>query len=277
MVSADLLKRVDELPRLPKAISELLEAVNNENTSVKNISAKVAQDPLISARVLRLANSAHFGRSREVGSIDEAVIRLGMQTLRTLVIASAVVGAVPKAEGIDLATFWGETFEVALYAQEIAKRVGVPVDEAFTCGILHNIGALLIAVLEPTIAHTIRAAGREGANMQELEMRLLGFDSPSVGALLAKNWKFTPELTQGIEFQRNPSMAKPESKLAAVIYLSYQVFEHWDDERGEETFLAWFSDIAYKEAKIIKMDMGDFTEKLISLRGKGLEMGKQLA
>ena len=90
MQSAALLKRVDELPRLPKAISELLEAVNNENSSVKSISSKVAQDTLISARVLRLANSAHFGRSREVGSIDEAVIRLGMQTLRTLLIASAI-------------------------------------------------------------------------------------------------------------------------------------------------------------------------------------------
>ena len=133
MPSAELLKRVDELPRLPKAVSELLDAVNNEDSSIKSISAKVAQDPLISARVLRLANSAHFGRSREVGSIEDAVVRLGMQTLRTLVIASAVVGAIPNAEGIDLAEFWGETFEIALYSQEIAKVCGVAPDEAFTC------------------------------------------------------------------------------------------------------------------------------------------------
>jgi HD-like signal output (HDOD) protein len=277
MESAALLKRVDELPRLPKAVSELLDAVNNENTTVKSIAAKVAQDPLISARVLRLANSAHFGRSREVGSIDEAVIRLGMQTLRTLVIASAVIGAIPNAEGIDLAQFWGETFEVALYSQEVAKRCGVAPDEAFTCAILHNIGDLLIAVVEPSVAAQIRAAVAEGADKQQLKTSLLGFDSPSVGALLAKAWKFTPSLVQGIEHQRAPLNAKPASKLAAVIYLSHEVFAHWDDQRDDESFTAWLADITNHKAGIIKMDMAGLAEKLIELRGKGLEIGKQLA
>ncbi|GGP93823.1 HDOD domain-containing protein [Shewanella ulleungensis] len=277
MPSAELLKRVDELPRLPKAVSELLDAVNNEDSSIKSISAKVAQDPLISARVLRLANSAHFGRSREVGSIEDAVVRLGMQTLRTLVIASAVVGAIPNAEGIDLAEFWGETFEIALYSQEIAKVCGVAPDEAFTCAILHKIGDLLIAVVEPAVAAQIRAAVAEGADKQQLEKSLLGFDSPSVGALLATNWKFAPSLVQGIEFQRAPLKAKPASKLAAVIYLSHEVFAYWDDERDDESFTAWLAGKANNEAGIIKMDMSGLGDKLVTLRGKGLEIGKQLA
>lgn len=277
MPSAALLKRVDELPRLPKAVSELLDAVNNENTSIKSISAKVAQDPLISARVLRLANSAHFGRSREVGSIEDAVVRLGTQTLRTLVIASAVVGAIPNPDGIDLAEFWGETFEIALYSQALAKVCGVASDEAFTCAILHNIGDLLIAVVEPTIAAQIRAAVAEGADKQQLELSLLGFDSPSVGALLATNWKFAPTLVHGIEFQRAPLKAKPASKLASVIYLSHAVFSHWDDQRDDESFTAWLADIANHKAGIIKMDMSGLGEKFIALHGKGLEIGKQLA
>ena len=277
MESAALLKRVDELPRLPKAVSELLDAVNNDNSTVKNISAKVAQDPLISARVLRLANSAHFGRSREVGSIDEAVIRLGMQTLRTLVIASAVIGAIPNVDGVDLADFWGETFEEALYAQEMAKRCGVPPDEAFTCAILHNIGDLLIAVVEPKMSANIRLAVQAGGDKQQLETELLGFDSPAVGALLAKTWKFTPSLVQGIQYQRDPLAAKPASKLASVIYLSHQVFRHWDDDRDEESFTAWLAEKANHEAGIIKMDMDGLADRFDELRGKGLEIGKQLA
>mgnify|MGYP003632616933 CR=1 FL=1 len=277
MESAALLKRVDELPRLPKAVSELLDAVNNDNSTVKSISAKVAQDPLISARVLRLANSAHFGRSREVGSIDEAVIRLGMQTLRTLVIASAVIGAIPNVDGVDLADFWGETFEEALYAQEMAKRCGVPPDEAFTCAILHNIGDLLIAVVEPKMSANIRLAVQAGGDKQQLETELLGFDSPAVGALLAKTWKFTPSLVQGIQYQRDPLAAKPASKLASVIYLSHQVFSHWDDDRDEESFTAWLAGKANHEAGIIKMDMDGLADRFDELRGKGLEIGKQLA
>lgn len=276
MQSAALLKRVDELPRLPKAVSELLDAVNNENSTVKSIATKVAQDTLISARVLRLANSAHFGRSREVGSIDEAVIRLGMQTLRTLVIASAVIGAVPKADGVDLAKFWGETFEVALYSQELAKRCNVAPDEAFTCGILHRIGELLVATIEPNTYKQIAAAVVAGGDIQELEMKLLGFDSPSIGAMLAKSWKFTPALAAGIEFQRNPKAAEPVSKLAIMMFLAHHIYTHWDDERGEEPFTAWLAGLV-NDAGIIKMDMSGLTEKLEGLRGKGMEIGKQLA
>ncbi|HCE50366.1 MAG TPA: histidine kinase, partial [Shewanella baltica] len=169
MDSAALLNRVDELPRLPKAISELLDAVNDDNATVKSIATKVAHDPLISARVLRLANCAHYGRSREVGTIDEAVVRLGMQTLRTLVLASAVIGAVPKCEGIDLAQFWGQTFEIALYSQEMAKRCGAIPEEAFTCGILHRIGDLLIAAVSPEDAAKIAEAVAQGKDKHEFE------------------------------------------------------------------------------------------------------------
>ncbi|WP_394129389.1 HDOD domain-containing protein [Shewanella maritima] len=276
MESSALLGRVDELPRLPKAVSELLDAVNDESTSIKAISQKVSLDPLISARVLRLANSAHFGRSREVGSIEEAVVRLGMQTLRTLVVASAVVGAIPNVQGVDLAKFWGETFEISLYAQEMAKRADVAPDEVFTCGILHRIGDLLIATVEPAINSQIVAAVEAGGNKQELEMALLGFDSPAVGALLAESWKFTHALVAGIKYQLEPMKAQGESKIASMIFLAHQVYSFWDDNRGEDSFTCWLSTQADKVG-IIKMDMDGITDKLIEIRGKGLEIGKQLA
>lgn len=274
MDSATLLRRVDELPRLPKAISELLDAVNNENTSVKVISSKVSQDPLISARVLRLANSAHFGRSREVGSIDEAVIRLGMQTLRTLVIASAVIGAVPKVDGVDLANFWGETFEVALYCQEMAKRCGAVSEAAFTCGILHSIGDLLIAVVDPEQAGDIRAAVKAGGVKEEIELQTLGYTSAEVGALLAQSWKFTPVLVSGIRFQNAPKKAEPFSSLAALLSLSHRIISDWDDIE-EEARTSWLS----QQATLVglKMEMGGLNDKLSSLKGKGFDIGKLLA
>lgn len=274
MDSTALLKRVDELPRLPKAVSELLDAVNDENTSVKGIATKVSHDPLISARVLRLANSAHFGRSREVGSIDEAVIRLGMQTLRTLVIASAVIGAIPKVEGVDLATFWGETFEVALYCQELAKRCGAAQDAAFTCGILHNIGDLLIAVISPEEASQIRDAIAAGGVKPEVEAEILGFTGAEVGAILAQNWKFTPELVQGIRFQNNAKKSEPFSKLAALLGMAHRLVTNWD-QVAEDDKTSWLSQQATSSG--LKMDMGGLTAKLTELRGQGFEIGQQLA
>lgn len=192
-----------------------------------------------------------------------------------MVIASAVVGAVPQAEGFDLAKFWGETFEISLYSQEMAKRCGEAADEVFTCGILHQIGDLLIATAEPELAAQINAAVDVGGNKQELEMKLLGTDSPSVGALLAKTWNFAPSLIQGIKFQRKPIDAVPQSKFAALLFLSHQVFKSWDDELVVDTFATWLSGQA-NEVGMIKMDMDSIGDKFTGLRGKGLEIGQQL-
>ncbi len=273
MDSAALLSHIDELPRLPKAVSELLDLVNNDDASVAEITEKISHDPLVSARILRLVNSAHYGRSREVGSIDEAVVRLGMQTLRTLVIASAVIGAVPTIAGIELGEFWGQTFEVSLYGQELAKRCGAAPDTAFTCGILHDIGDLLIATIEPDKSVKIREAVERGENKCQVEQDILGYESPEVAALLAKNWKFSSELVQGIKYQNHPEQADPYSKQAALLALSHKIIEDWElIDENERT--SWLSQQGTSLG--LKMEVGGLQEKIGDLRGKGFDIAKQL-
>ncbi|MPY26748.1 HDOD domain-containing protein [Shewanella psychropiezotolerans] len=273
MDSAALLSHIDELPRLPKAVSELLDLVNNDAASVAEITEKISHDPLVSARILRLVNSAHYGRSREVGSIDEAVVRLGMQTLRTLVIASAVIGAVPTIAGIELGEFWGQTFEVSLYGQEMAKRCGAAPDMAFTCGILHDIGELLIATIEPDKSAKIRELATNGDKKSLIEQDILGYESAEVAALLAKNWKFSPELVEGIKYQNHPYKAEPFSKQAALLALSHTILDEWDRvDENERT--SWLSQQA--TAVGLKMEVGGLQDKILGLRGKGFDIAKQL-
>jgi HD-like signal output (HDOD) protein len=274
MEPAELLKKIHQLPRLPKAVSELLEAVNNQQISIKDIAAKVSQDPLMSARVLRLANSAYYGANRKVGSIDAAVVRLGMQTLRNLVIASAVVGAAPKVEDIDLARFWGSTFEVALYGQELAKHTHIPPEEAFTCGILHNIGDLLIATLAPDAAKAIDKAVMAGADKQEMELKILDFDTAALGALLAQSWRFTDKLAAGIANQYQPKEAEPYSDLAGIMHMAKALFSGWD-EIEDDAITGWLSVQAMNAG--LEMDMADLAADLLKVKGSGLEMGQLLA
>lgn len=273
MVNANLLNHVDELPRLPKAVSELLETVNQEDASVAVISKKIGQDPLIGMRVLRLANSAHYRRSREVSSIEEAVIRLGIQTVKTLVIASAVIGALPSVEDIDVENFWGHTFEVAITAQELARHCGSATDTAFTCGIIHNIGDLLIALLEPGSASIIRAAVETGSDKGEIEQAQLGFESQELAALLAQSWKFSSVLIAGVKYQRSPQLAEPFSSYAALICLAYWVIKHWPDVPEEQQASSLFA----KGVSLgIRLDVTGLVDKLSELRGKGFEMAALL-
>ncbi|MGI2261127.1 HDOD domain-containing protein [Shewanella sp. GXUN23E] len=275
MGSAALLQRIDDLPRLPKAISELLDAVNDESATIKGIAEKVSKDQLITARVLRMANSAYFGRSREVATLDEAVIRLGMEKLRTLVIASSVVSAMPSIEGFDLADFWGHTFEVAVHCQAMAKKVdGVESDAAFTCAILHNIGDMLIAVVAPDKILEIKDEIARGLSKPEAEERVLGFDSAALGALLAENWKFPLQLVDGIRFQYQPKRSRPYSPLAGLLHTAKAIIAGWD-EVCETDRSSWISQQAANAG--LRLQMSDLAKTLEASRGQGYEIGKMLA
>ncbi|MEC4728654.1 HDOD domain-containing protein [Shewanella sp. D64] len=273
MGTAALLSHIDKLPRLPKAVSELLDVVNDDSASIAEVSEKISRDPLVSARILRLANSAHYGRCREVGSIDEAVVRLGQQTLRTLVIASAVIGAIPTVAGIDIGEFWGRSFEVSLYGQELAKRCGAEPETAFTCGILHDIGDLLIATIEPDKSLQIRASVADGGDKPEIEQGILGYTSSEVASLLAQNWQFSSELVQGIKYQHNPKAAEPFSSQAGILKLSHIILLEWDGvDENEKT--CWLSQQVTSVG--LKMEMDGLSSKIQSLRGKGFEIAGQL-
>ena len=93
MTTKDLLSQVDKMPKIPKVVQELMDLVNHPNAEMNKISEKISQDPVISARILRLSNSAHFGRGKSVSSIEEAVIRVGLGPIRTLVTASALMSS----------------------------------------------------------------------------------------------------------------------------------------------------------------------------------------
>ncbi|MCL1038934.1 HDOD domain-containing protein [Shewanella submarina] len=275
MGSAALLERIDDLPRLPKAISELLDAVNDESATIKGIAEKVSQDQLVTARVLRMANSAYFGRSREVASLDEAVIRLGMQKLRTLVIASAVVGAMPEIEGFDIGEFWGHTFEVAVHCQAMAKNVdSVEPDAAFTCAILHSIGDMLIAVVAPDKVLEIKDEIARGMEKPQAEERVLGYDSAQLGALLAENWKFPLQLVDGIRFQYEPKRSRPYSSLAGLLHTSEALIAGWDEVCDTDKS-CWMSQKAADAG--LRLQMSELAGTLEEIRGQGYEMGKMLA
>ncbi|MBV7316677.1 HDOD domain-containing protein [Shewanella sp. NIFS-20-20] len=274
MDAALLLSRVDELPRLPKAISELLDAVNDSQATIKGITSKLAQEPIVSARVLRMANSAYFGSSREVASLDEAVVRLGMQKLRTLVIASALVGAVPASKAVNLGEFWGNTFEVACCCQVVAKSTKSEPDAAFTCAILHNIGELLIATIMADSVHEIEALIDAGGEVENSQIAVLGYSAADIGSLLADNWKFPPALVDGIRFQNHPTKTSPYSELAGLLYFCKQVSHEWDDCEDDER-TAWLAGIMVKSG--LKVPMDGLAQRLTAVRGQGYEMGKLLA
>ncbi|MBV8679217.1 MAG: HDOD domain-containing protein, partial [Aquitalea sp.] len=141
---ADIFEQASgRLPMVPKVVQELIESFHNTNINIDEISDKVGHDQVLTARVLRLANTARFGGSRRVGSLDDAVILLGFDNLRILVIASGITGATIGIPGFDMKSFWQRSFSMANTAKRLAKLAKLDAQLGYTCGLLSNIGELV--------------------------------------------------------------------------------------------------------------------------------------
>lgn len=218
----ELLKNTDKLPNVPDVVRELIQMLNDPNVKYEDISEKVTHDQTISLKVLRVVNSAYFGLSRKISSIDEATVLLGLDKLKTLVIASGFSNSVTKVDGIKLPEFWADSFRVAELAQWFAKRTSlVEADEAFTVGIVHNIGRLLLHLTVPDTAREIRQlVVNRKAGLVKAEMDLLGFTSQDAGKALMDLWKFPSSIGNAVKHHPRPFELDPPQALSCVLNLA---------------------------------------------------------
>ncbi|KKD62424.1 cytosolic protein [Grimontia sp. AD028] len=273
MATANLLSHIDKLPKIPKVVQELMDLVNSDGSDMNQISEKIAMDQVISARVLRLSNSAHFGRGRSVASVDEAVIRLGLGPIRTLVTASALMSTFPKIEGLDLNEFWGTTFEVATLCKSVAKELKADQNEAFTAGMLHNIGDLLIYTVYPDKAQKVELHMEAGKTKPEAQQIVLNTDNAQLGGELAKSWKFADTLVDAIAHQYGAVQGDNFSQLAAIINFCAKVDGNWDSLVDGEAKITWLNH--QLEYSMLGLNE-NVVESIDDIRGAGREMAKSL-
>lgn len=116
-----LFQQQNALPSIPKVVQEVIDSFNNDSVSIDEIARKLSADQVLSAKLLRLANSSYYHASRTVGSVDDAVLMLGFMTVRTLVVSSGLTGGFKAMPGVDLKQFWRYSLNTAVAAKWIAK------------------------------------------------------------------------------------------------------------------------------------------------------------
>lgn len=208
------------MPTIPKVVQELIESFGNEDVDVESIARKVGLDQVLTAKVLRLANSSYYGLQRQIGSVDEAVVVMGLNSLRTLVVATGVTGAFAPITGFDRTRFWRHSLVVAAYARLLAKKVRLNGEVAFTAGLMHAIGEVLIHLALPAEADAVDRRVAKGERRVDIERASLGFSHCEVGAELARRWCFPNDIQAAILHYDAPLKADPRSPLAALVHVS---------------------------------------------------------
>ncbi|CBL46635.1 Conserved hypothetical protein [gamma proteobacterium HdN1] len=212
--------RALEMPSMSKVVQELITTFSDPKANIDSIAKKIRLDQALSAKVLRMANSARYGAGRKVASIDSAIVTLGFDAVRTLVVASGVTGAFKKVPHLDMMAYWRETFLVANISKSIAKHAGMDGEAAFTCGLMHSVGMVLMYLSDAENMHRIETLVKNGANRVELERSQFGYDYAEVGAELAKRWNFPDNITHAIGQHTTVPTSTGIDPYALIVYLA---------------------------------------------------------
>lgn len=196
-----LLQQVAALPALPVAVARALRVLQCEDSSTRACADALGADPALAVRVLRLANAAAYGRSGHIGTAHDAITLLGRRTVSAVLTAAAVSEAVRGAacRGFDAAAFWRESVACGIAAQTLAAEAGADSGLAFTAGLLHDFGRLvLVRQLPEAMAHVMDWARLHDQPLHLAEHEVLGVDHAEAGALVAQHWQFPPVLVAAI-------------------------------------------------------------------------------
>ncbi len=273
MNHAPLISRLNELPRIQKILQELLQLVNQDEVDFKLLSQKIAMDQVLSARLLRMANSAHFGGNKTVNSVNEALIRVGSGPVKTLVVASVLSSVFPTIETLDMEQYWTDTFEVSVISSQIARVVKMDVDEVFTTGVLHNIGELMIHTLEPDKALIINSKVLSGQDLVSAQEEVLDVSGATLGAMLAKSWKFPNDMVDAIKHCTEPRDAEVSPKLTAIIHLAKDIHNKWDTFTSDEEKALYVAE--HTDSRLLHIS-ATFAKTIDAFRGNGRELAKQM-
>lgn len=233
-----LFDQIHKIPQIPEVVRTVINQLGNPNAELLDIAKNVEKEQVLVLKILRLVNSAHFGLSRKIGSIDEAITMLGLNQLKTLVIASGIVSVVPQLEHFDVKQSWRNSFRTAGHAKWLATQSGLAADIAYTAGLISNLGNILIHIGSPREANEIDQHVKAGSPRLETEKKRLGFTSQAVCAELCRRWKFADELIETIEQSAEPMVADTPHKLGCAVFLAHFISDCQDRGLDENQILA---------------------------------------
>ncbi len=233
-----------KLPASIDVVTKLQQSIASGIESAADFAAKLQTDASLSARVLKIANSAYYNRN-SVDSIEEAVVLIGENDLTALVISSEIIAAFETDNHrINMEDFWSENIFAAISAKIIARRTGKDKATLFTASLLRRTGQLVIYRSVPEMADKILTAHKNNPEqlLHTVEKSVLGFNHAEVSATLLRKWEIPESVTTPIEHYLSPDQLNGNyRKDAAILHLSHQhaqkKFEHPEPEWIDP---AWF-------------------------------------
>jgi HD-like signal output (HDOD) protein/signal transduction histidine kinase len=215
------------LPSLPEILIQLLDACENTETSLPEIASIISKDPALSFKVLHMVNSAYYGLQRTFVSISDAVVYLGINSIKNLAITTSIHQVFNKKDytavkGFKITTFWWNSLLCATLSRRIAKKVGYSnLDESYLAGLIHDIGRLVLVANYPERHKSFLFEIEDIPNELWAEEKLLGTTHCEIGALLVESWKLNSLVAEAVRYHHAPLHEVAESfPLVKIVFLA---------------------------------------------------------
>ena len=220
-----IVERIEGLPTLPTIMAQMNRMMLDPKTTAKDMAQLIASDPAVTARILRIVNSAFYGFPSRISTISHAIVILGFNTVKSIVLSSSIFetfgGKGRGDSGFIREDFWRHSLACGAAAKVIARQTGeTALEEFFIAGLLHDVGK----VIEDHFLHDEFVAIRQdvekrGILIREAEEARLGVNHAEIAGWVFKQWKLNKSLVSAVTCHHNPPLADEHLKAASIVHL----------------------------------------------------------
>ena len=226
----DLVSRTADLVSLPDIYIRLKTVVDDPESSMADVADVVANDPALTARLLKIANSPYFGFPAKITTVARATSLLGTQQIHDLVLATTVAEAFSgiPSELISMQDFWSNSILCGLLCRRLAQECNVLDSERlFVEGLLHDVGHLIMYQgLPEASAAALLESQQQDKPLFLVERELIGCDYAQVGSALMRSWHFPPGLIESVRYQNEPARAEDFPLEVAIMHIAVRLKQH---------------------------------------------------
>lgn len=213
-----LIEDLSNLPTLPGVVKILTAMVESERVSASEIGGIIARDQVLSAKILRLVNSPIYGFPGRISSITHALVLLGFNVVKGLVLGTAVFETMAG----DARGLWEHSLGTAVVSRRIAKALGMrESEEVMVAGLLHDLGKVVLSFIAPeAYRDAMEQATEQNCHVAVTEQAVFGLDHTRVAWRIAERWHLPARLTAALTYHHNPGRAKQHRETVAVVHVA---------------------------------------------------------
>lgn len=220
-----IVDKVDDIQSLPIIITKIIALADDPESNIHHMENLILKDQALTTKILRLANTTHYGYARRISTISEATILLGFQAIKGIALASTVKPYLTeKLEGylLEKNFLWTQSQTCAITSRFIAKKIRYPnPEEAYIAGLLRDIGkTILNEHMKKEYGEILEIVEKEEVSFLDGEREVLGFDHAEIGEKVARKWNLPPNLVEAIGYHHTPDLATLNPILVSIVHIA---------------------------------------------------------